>query len=164
MTTAVRRASGGVLARGGRRAHLLQRAVRPQLLVVAALLPHGEVVDRLEVLLVLGADRRDVRLAHADVLRLEHRIQLLALAVVLGVPLRLHLAQQEGLALARLLAEACAGLVRDALLLRTHFAQTRYPPPLRLGLRRVEWHLVAALAHVGFVGSGWCSREGRPER
>ena len=81
---AVRRASGRVLARGGCRAHLLQRAVRPQLLVVAALLPHGQVVDRLEVLLVLGADRGDVRLAHADVLRLEHRVQLLALAVVLG--------------------------------------------------------------------------------
>ena len=97
---------GGVLARSCRRTHLLQCAVRPELLVVAALLPYGQAVDGLDVLLVLGADRRDMRLADPHVLRLKHRVQLLALAIVLGMPLRLHLPQQKGLALARLLTEA----------------------------------------------------------
>ena len=104
--TAVCRAMGGVLAGGCRRTHLLQCAVSPELFVVAALLPHSQVVDGLDVLLVLGADRRDMRLAHPHILRLENRVQFLALAIVLGMPLRLHLPQQKGLALARLLTEA----------------------------------------------------------
>ena len=80
--------------------------MRPELLVVAALLPHSEMVDGLEVLLMLGADRREMRLADPNILRLEHHVQLLTLAIVLGMPLCLHLPQQKGLALARLLTEA----------------------------------------------------------
>ncbi len=149
LVSAVGIALGGELARRLRRAQLLLSSASPEVFACALLPPERHLLLGLDVLLQLGANRRGVRLAELDGLRLQDRVQLPALAFVVQSPLLLHLLHHSCLSLAGLLAKAGARLARDPSLLVPDLAQPRDAARLHLLLLDVAGEPEHAAANPG---------------